>query len=200
MRNKAHILLVVVLFLFVVPIVLEAQTDSASSREYRIKAAFLYNFIKFVDWPKEKTTNNNSITIGIIGRDQFGMAFEPVDNKQVKGKKVIIKRFKGTEELKQSSGQIEAIRKCHLLFVCRSEKELLREIIDIVKCHSVLTVGDMKGFLESGGIINFLIEDEKVCFEINNTAAKQAKLEIRSKLLRLAKRVIEEDTSNKAKN
>ena len=192
MRIRAHNLIVLALALFVAIIAPNARADSAPSREYQIKAAYLYNFIKFVDWPEEKMADSNEpITIGIIGKDPFGKAFEPIKNKQVKGKKVVIKRFKGFEELKKSAEQIEAIRKCYLLFVCRSQKKQLRKIINLVKDHNVLTVGDMKGFLKSGGIINFMMEDKKVRFEINNTAAKQAKLTIRSKLLRLAKRVKE---------
>ena len=69
-----------------------------------------------------------------------------------------------------------------------------------VKGHSVLFVGDAKNFLESGGMINFIKENEKVRFEINNKAAKEAGLDIRSKLLRLAKRVIDEKASNGGKN
>ncbi len=161
----------------------------------------MYNFINFVDWPKEKfEDNDNLITIGIIGKDPFGQAFEPLKNKQAKGKKVLIKRFISFKESKLSNDQIEAIRKCHLLFICRSEKEQLGKIINIVKDHNVLTVGDMNDFLESGGIINFVIDDQKVRFEINNNAAKQEKLNIRSKLLRLAKKVIEEQTSGKKNN
>jgi len=69
-----------------------------------------------------------------------------------------------------------------------------------LKGSPILTIGESDGFLESGGIINFLMEDEKVRFEINNTAAKQARLKIRSKLLRLAQRVIEEKTPNGTRN
>ena len=178
-----------------------ARADSESSQEYQVKAAFLYNFINFVDWPEEKLAESkDSITIGIIGKDPFGKAFEPIRNKQVKGKEILIRRFKGFEQSQQSGAQIEAMRKCHLLFICRSEKKQLREIINSVKGRSVLAVGDVAGFLESGGIINFLMEDKKVRFEINNTAAKQAKLAIRSKLLRLAKRVIGQETSDEAEN
>lgn len=200
MRLKTSHFIVLCLFLLTVPTVLLARDGPASVREYQIKAAFLYNFINFVDWPKEKATgSDNPITIGIIGKDPFGRAFEPLENKQVKGQKVLIKRFQNLEELKQSSEQIESLRKCYLLFICYSERKKLSEIINLVKDHSVLIVGDMKDFLESGGIINFLMEDKKVRFEINNTAAKQAELKIRSKLLRLAKRVIEEKPSEDPK-
>jgi len=189
------------LFTLVLVAAPRVRADSEKSKEYQIKAAFLYNFINFVDWPKEKVEDNdNLITIGIIGKDPFEQAFEPLKNKQTKGKKVLIKRFISFKESTLSTDQVEAIRKCHLLFICRSEKEQLRKIINIVKDHNVLTVGDMNDFLESGGIINFVIDDQKVRFEINNNSAKQAKLNIRSKLLRLAKKVIEEETSGKKNN
>jgi len=201
MKSKLYILIVLALALFVVPIVPEARADSARSKEYQIKAAFLYNFIKFVDWPKEKIADSNEpITIGIIGKDPFGNAFVPLKGRQAKGRKVVVKRIKGFEGLKKSSEKdkseldrkIETLRKCHLLFICSSEKERLKYIINTVKYDGVLTIDGMKGFLEFGGIIKFLMEEKKVRFEINVAAAKRAKLKIRSKLLRLAKRVVKE--------
>jgi hypothetical protein len=204
MQIRAYNLIVFALALFAAPISVQAQDDSAQNREYQVKAAFLYNFVKFVDWPKEKTPDSNEpIIIGIIGNDPFGNAFEPIKDKPVKGTSVIIKRFLGLKGLKESSEkhpQIEAIRECHLLFICRSEKQNLTETINLVKDHSVLTVADSEVFLESGGIINFVMEENKVRFEINVTAAKQAKLQIRSQLLRLAKRVAEEKPSGEAKS
>ena len=186
------------LVLFVTAFTPQAQADPTASREYQVKAAFLYNFMNFVDWPEEKLSDNNEpITIGIIGNNPFGDAFKPIQDKLVKGKKVVIQQFQGLEELKKSSEehpQIEAIRKCHLLFVCQSEKGSLKKIIDLIKDYSVLTVGDMEGFLESGGIINFVMEENKVRFEIDIAAARRAKLKIRSQLLRLAKRVVGQDT------
>ena len=200
MKIKPYILLLT-LFILVLVAAPRIRADSEEIKEYQIKAAFLYNFINFVEWPKEKAADSNEpITIGIIGKDPFGKAFEPLKDKLTKGKQVLIKRFVSLKESKLSTDQIEAIRKCHLLFICNSEKEQLKEIINLVQGHSILIVGDMDGFLESGGIINFVIEDNKVRFEINNYTAKQAKLNIRSKLLRLAKRVIEEDRSKGAKD
>ena len=187
--------------LFAVSIAPQARADSAASKEYQIKAAFLYNFIKFVDWPKEKVSDaNEPIVIGIIGKDPFGKAFEPVKDKKVKNRKVVIRRFKGFEEIKKSAEndksklqqQIQAIRRCYILYICPSEQEQLKEIVSWVKAHPVLMVAEAKGFLDAGGIINFLMEENKVRFEINVTAAKQAKLKIRSQLLQLAKRVVKE--------
>jgi len=185
-----------------------AQAAPETNREYQIKAAFLYNFVKFTDWPGESAADskapdtidsNEPITIGIIGEDPFGNAFEPVKDKRVKGRKIALKRFKGLEESKQSNEQIEGVRKCHLLFVCRSQKEQLGEIIDLVKDRPMLTVADMSGFLESGGMINFIMEENKIRFEINLTAARHAGLRISSKLLGLAKRVLREELFEGAK-
>jgi hypothetical protein len=183
----------------------KAVADSTPSQEYQVKAAFLYNFLQFVDWPEEKFADSNEpIIIGVIGNDPFGNAFEPIVSKKVKGRAVVIKRFNGLEELKKSVEkdklrEIETLTKCHLLFICSSEQKNLKEIIDTVKDHSVLTVGEMEGFLESGGIINWFVEEKKIRFEINTAAAERAKLKIRSNLLRLAKRVVEKDAAQENK-
>lgn len=203
MRIKAYNLMVLALALFVTPVVPKAKADSITNHEYEIKAAFLYNFIKFVDWPPKKVADSNdTITIGIIGEDPFGNAVDIIRGEQVKGRKLVVRRFKRFEKSKKSNGkdkpsvhkEIKAIRKCHLLFICPSEKKNVREIMKALKGSHVLTVGDMNGFLESGGVINLIAEDKKICFEINISAAKRAGLEIRSQLLRLAKRVVREDT------
>lgn len=199
MRIRAYNLIVLVLL--VAAIAPRAKADSTSSREYQVKAAFLYNFIQFVDWPEEKLADGGEpIIIGIIGEDPFGDAFEPIKDKKVKGRGVVIKRFKSFEQLKKSTEkdktksdqEIETLTKCHLLFICSSERKNLKEIINTVKDHSVLTVGEMEGFLEDGGIINWFVEERKIRFEVNVSAAQQARLEIRSKLLRLAKRIVED--------
>jgi len=202
MRIKAFNLIALASVLLIAAIASKARADSATGSEYQVKAAFLYNFIKFADWPEEKMADDNEpIIVGIIGSDPFGDAFKPIKDKPIRGKKVIIKLFKGLEELKKKSEkdtsekhpQIKAIRKCHLLFICNSEKERFKETINLVQDYSVLTVADTQGFLESEGIVNFVMEEKKVRFEINVTAAKQAKLKIRSQLLRLAKRIVEKE-------
>ncbi|MBU1260026.1 MAG: YfiR family protein [Planctomycetes bacterium] len=194
MKIKIYILMFLILALFAVP---KAQAGSATAREYQVKAAFLYNFIMFIDWPDGKMpAANEPIIIGIIGKDPFEDAFDPVKDKQAKGRKVVVKKFKGFEELKKSdetefNQQIEAVKKCHLLFICLSEKKNVKEITDLVKGSNILIIGDMPKFLEAGGgMINFVLEEQKIRFEVDAAAAKQAGLKIRSQLLRLATRVI----------
>jgi hypothetical protein len=209
MKIRAYNSIVLALVLFMVAVAPKASADSAASLEYQVKAAFLYNFIKFVDWPKGKTTDSNApLTIGIIGQDPFEDAFEPLQERETKDRKVIIQRFEGFVELEKSGKKkkdqphpkSQDIQKCHLLFICPSESERIADIIASVKDHSVLTVADTQGFLEAGGIINFIVEEKKVRFEINVTTAKRAKLQIRSQLLRLAKRVVEEKDAEENKN
>jgi len=201
MRSKICIFVVLVLILLAMPTT--QVVEAAENKEYQIKAAFLYNFIKFVDWPKEKMSDvNEPIVVGIIGKDPFGNAIDIITGEHVKDKKLVVRWFNSFEDSKKSDEknkpgvhrEIEAIRKCHLLFFCSSEKNDIEEIMKPLKGSHVLTVGDMNGFLESGGVINFIIENKKVRFEINIPAAKRAGLEIRAQLLRLAKRVIKEDT------
>lgn len=204
-RSKLYILIVVYFGVQAALITPQAFAASASSREYQVKAAFLYNFIQFTEWPAAKIAdNNNAISIGIIGDDPFGAAFDPVKEKSVKNKKMVIKRFgrfteliKGANEDKSKSAEnTEALRKCHVLFVCDSEKENLSKIIEIVKDSAVLTVGQSENFLDDGGIIRFIKEAEKVAFEVNIIAAKEAGVQVSSQVLRLAKRVITEETAD----
>lgn len=192
MRTKVYILIITVLTIHFVTLTSQVYAESSSSREYQVKAAFLYSFINFIDWPKEKMKDDNDepILMGIIGKDPFGDAFEPIKNKLVKGKRVVVRRFKGFNEIKNSIDEIDTLGKCHLLYICPSEKGNNHRIIEIAQKNSILTVGDTESFLEDDGIINFIMEENKVRFEINNNAAEKSKLNIRSKLLRLAKRVI----------
>ncbi len=197
MQLRFYILLFLSVALHIMPCSAQDRSDSERNREYKIKAAFLYNFIKFVDWPEDKSADQNKpIIIGIIGKDPFGDAFEPMTKKQIKGRNGLIKRFEGIEKLKKSGKTdksiVESLRRCHLIFICSSEKENLTDVINLVDKHGVLTVGETPGMLKSGGMINFVVEENKVRFEINLTTAKNNKLKIRSQLLRLAKKVVEE--------
>jgi hypothetical protein len=180
-----------------------ADTSSAKFKEYEVKAAFVFNFLKFIDWPQEKTAGNNSqIVIGIIGEDPFGPAADIFKDKSIEEHKLVVKRFEGIEQIKKmpekdKNERLDALKHCHLLFICQSEQKHVRDIIEIVRNSSVLTVADADGFIEAGGIINFFTEDNKIRFDINQGAAEKTGLKIRSQLLRLAKRVVTESPAAK---
>ena len=178
------------------------------SKEYQIKAAFLYNFVMFVDSRRLQQASeeaqtvdpNEPILIGILGQDPFEEAFEALKGKRLKNRPVVVKRFKGFSAWADDDGQVparhpqlDAITKCHVLYICASERRHHHAILEPIRTLSILTVADTPGFLEVGGMINFLIEGKKVRFEINTAAAERAKLQIRAKLLRLARRVVRKD-------
>jgi hypothetical protein len=207
MKNKYTVIILAFIF---IAISLSAKgqsakpTDGRTSQdlEFKVKAAFLYNFIKFVNWPDSTDSDSNKImTFGIIGKNTFGNAFEPVNDKKTKEQEVVVKYFNSFSELQKNNDNLskatEELSKCQLLFICSSETNNLANIINIVKNKNILTVGETKDFLKAGGIINFILEDNKVRFEINLLAAKEAKLTIRSQLLRLAQKVIDEKTELK---
>jgi hypothetical protein len=191
-----------------------AETDSAPSKEYQVKAAFIYNFIKFIDSPELAPAESDKkadepaepITIGIIGENPFGKAFEALAKKKIHNRQVIIKHFGGFAknstkyrekgETKYKYKDADALKACQVLFVGSAETKYCKQIIDIVKDSSVLTIGETKDFLDTGGIISFVMEQKKVRFGVNLIAAEQAELKIRSKLLRLAKKVIKMQEKN----
>jgi len=186
--------------------------DDAPGRAQQLKAAFIYNFIKFVEWPDEKDVDHDKpITIGIIGSRDFVQAFEPIKHERIKNRDISIKYFAGYERLTESSEpndqqwqqSMAALKACDVLLLCKCNDAHIGNSTEIVKAlrgSSILTVGETAGFLESGGMINFLMQGNKVRFEINHASAKQAKLRIRSQLLRLAQRVILEKPSDREKH
>jgi hypothetical protein len=172
LRTRA--LLVAVLLLL--PGALAAQT----APEYDVKAAFLYNFTKFVDWPASAFPDTNSLKLCLLGEDPFGRSLQAVAGEQVGSRKLTVTR---TDSLAKAGG-------CQVLFISRSERERLPQILAMVKESPVLTVGDTKGFVDQGVIVNFILEGSKVRFEINTDAADRAGLKVSSKLLQLAKRIV----------
>ena len=147
--------------------------------EYQVKAAYLFNFLKFVEWPEDAFTDSLApIVIGIVGDDPFGSALpEVVIGKTVQGRDLVIRRYHAGENLRRTS----------ILFVGTSEKKRLPQILAGLHGSSVLTVADMDGFLDQGGMIQFLSEDDRVRFAINVDATSQARLKVSSKLLSLAR-------------
>ena len=156
-------------------------------REYKIKAIYLYNFAKFTEWPMD---NNAPVVIGVIGENPFTEALNPAEMGKIKNRDVAIRLFKSFEEIKER-GNKESLRQCHLLFVSSSEEKDRDKILKAIEGSSVLSVAEMDGFLEAGGIIRFVVKDQKVAFELNLIALEKAGLTISSKIIRIANRVID---------
>jgi hypothetical protein len=174
----------------------EASTqarDSSDSSEYLIKAGFIFNFAKFVEWPTAAFAQPDSpIVIGILGTDPFGTIIDQiVQDKKIGARGFVVKRLKWGVDFKE-------LKECKILFVGASEKAHLDELVQIVKGLPILTVGEAPGFAERGGVIRFVLEDNRVRFEVNVEAARQADLTISSRLLTLA-RIIQQPTAESRK-
>ena len=146
--------------------------------EYQVKAAFLYNFAKFVQWPSQAFKKpQDPIVICVFGRNPFGSALgDVIRGKSVEGRGFVLRPVADAEEASA----------CQILFVVSSEGKRFRSLWGNLKPEGILTVGEVQGFATGGGVINFRLEGGRVRFEINVEAAEQAQLHISSKLLSLA--------------
>lgn len=153
--------------------------DSKPS-EYQVKAAFILNFAKFVEWPPSAFINSShTMNLCIVGEDPFGAALDAIRGETIGDKQIAIKYLSATQPLKG----------CQIVFVSRSEKNQLSYIVKALKGSSILSIGDTEGFAQQKVIINFYLEQNKVKFEVNEDAARSVGLKISSKLLKLAKMV-----------
>jgi YfiR/HmsC-like len=164
--------------------------DASDSSEYLIKAGFIYNFAKFVDWPSTSFSQPDApIVIGVLGTDPFGNVLDRiVADKKIGSRGFVVRRYKWGKDLKD-------LRDCQILFVSASEKAHTDEIVEFVKWLPILTIGETPGFAERGGVIRFTLEDNRVRFEVNVDAAHKANLNISSRLLTLAKIIPQSATS-----
>lgn len=148
------------------------------SLEYQVKAAFLMNFVKFVEWPASTFREPDSpISICILGEDPFGKALDQlIAGESVNGRKVTVERVKRTPP-----------KNCQVLFLSRAERAIDKTLPSLGP--GVLTVGEGDNFVREGGMIGFIIENRRVRFDINRSAAEKAELKLSSKLLSVARSV-----------
>lgn len=180
-KTAKHILLILIAAImgqFVRPAV-QARPQPPQQTEYKLKAAFLLNFLHFIDWPRSAfAADSSSFVIGVVGEDPFdGVLEQIVKGESINGRSIIVRDISSAEEAKH----------CQLLFVTRAQRERYASYLQAVSGTSTLTVGEFEGFNDQGGGINFYLEDEKLRFEINLPIVQKSGLEVSSKLLRLAK-------------
>jgi hypothetical protein len=151
----------------------------AQSKEYQVKAAFLYNFAQFVLWPATAFTNSSEpFQIGILGENPFGKALEEM----VQGETIQGRPIKVVE-----STHVERLAGCQILFISKSEAAHFNEVFSKLESRPVLTVSEDPGFIQHGGIVNFYRDGPKVRFEINPDAAGKNGLKVGSELLAVGK-------------
>lgn len=146
--------------------------------ENQVKAAFLINFPKYVDWPAEAfAETNNPVVIAVLGETKVTREIQKViPGRTVNNREIVLKRLASGED---SSG-------CHILFISAIEQQRFPNLLPQLRNTSVLTVGESEDFLERGGVINLACRAQKIALEVNLTAAGQARLKISSKLLSVA--------------
>ncbi|MEI7730584.1 MAG: YfiR family protein [Verrucomicrobiota bacterium] len=155
-------------------------TTPPGRSEYELKAAFLHKFAMFVEWPVQSfDTTNAPIVIGILGRDPFGPKLEAVlASKRVHGRAVEFQRFARVEDV--------LLARCQMLFIASSEQARLPAILEAIKTVPLLTVGDSPGYGETGVMINLVVREQSLRFEINRQSAVRVGLQVSSQLLELA--------------
>jgi hypothetical protein len=155
-----------------------AGSQTTPTSEYAVKAAFLYNFAKFVEWPADTFRGpREPVTFCIMGDDPFGPELDQtIAGKTVMGRRIVVRRLAGTARMDE----------CRILFVSSSERPRIDQVLAAVADRAVLTVGEDETFVRAGGMIGFVLRENRVRFWIDRGAAARARLSISSQLLELA--------------
>ncbi len=149
------------------------------TRWQQIKSAYVYKFSGYVDWPDAH--RDERFTIGVLGENPFGSALFALGRRTFDGKPVAVRQIASVSEASS----------CHVLLISDSERGRLDEIVTALDGQSVLTVSEIDGFLEAGGMIQMMVHKNKVRFSINLNAARRASLDVHAPLLALARHVIQ---------
>jgi hypothetical protein len=166
------------LFLLIGPGTCKSAAQTGTQHEYELKAGVLYHIIEYVQWPAEVVSNTPAtLQIGLIGQIPFADALEVLNGKTIQGRQLIVKRI----------SDLPAAANCQVLFIGESEKPRIPEIVAEVKDRPILTVSEVEGFAEQGGMVNLLAGPNRIVMEINREVTGKAKLNISSQLLKLAK-------------
>ncbi len=154
--------------------------EPISAPEYKIKAAFLYNFAVLTEWPTTAFKSPNSpLVIGVLGKDPFGRLLdETMRGKKIHGRKIEVKRFDKVNE--------DDLKKCHVLFISASEESRTEAIFSVLKNQPILTVGDIDRFNYLGGMIWVKKVNDELKFRIRRRIVDEASLKLSSKLLALS--------------
>ncbi|MDX9833374.1 MAG: YfiR family protein [Anaerolineae bacterium] len=148
--------------------------------EYQLKAVFLYNFARYVEWPQSRLPAGAPIHVCILGRDPFGGAFTTLASKQAQGREVRVKLLTGPED-----GAA-----CHIAFIADTEERRLGTYLRALTGRSILTVSDIDGFTDAGGGIGFVTVEDRVRFDVNLAVTQAEHLKLSSQLLKVARQVV----------
>lgn len=150
--------------------------------EYKVKAAYLYNFARFVDWPATGPGSDGPIRLCILGEDPFGEALEAIEGRSAQGRSMAVRRL----------AEVDGTERCHILYLGPSEAERADRVLEHLRGRSVLTVGDFEGFAQAGGMIGFVIRADTVRLQVNPSAVRSSGLRISAKLLEVSELIGED--------
>ena len=167
----------IIVLVFLGPVLLAQAARTTSESE--LKAAFVYNFAKFVTWPQGPLDNvDKPLVIGVLGDPELGRTLQRLlEGKNLGGRPLAVMTFSGIDELRVTD----------VLFIHTDQKKTLETALQIIAGLPVLTVGESEHFAELGGVIELVTEDKRMRFDINVAAAHQAGLKIQAQLLKLAR-------------
>lgn len=150
----------------------------AGELENRVKAAYVYNFTKFIDWPSDGSSGKGEpLRICIVGSDSLRTLLGELHNREVKGRALTVVRIK----------DLNALEACNMVYISRSEERQFSLILQHLQGAPVLTVSDIPQFARKGGMIGFVTENERVKIEVNQRSIRQAGLKVSAKLLEVAR-------------
>lgn len=152
----------------------------AQPTEYQLKAVFLLNFARYIEWPAGSLHEGEAIQLCVLGRDPFGAALETIDGKQAQNRIVEVRMLVAPE---QTAG-------CHVLFVSGSEERRIATVLRGLEHAPVLTVSDLDGFVDAGGAIGFATVDDRIRFDINAEALQRAGLHPSAQLMKIARHIV----------
>jgi hypothetical protein len=157
------------------------SAEQLKASEYQVEAVYLLNFAKFVEWPGKSAPLEEAFDICVLGEYPFAAALDKtVAGESIDGRKVVVRRFSKPQEAMS----------CRILFIGLSEQARLAEILKTLDKASILTVSNLPKFSQLGGMIQFVVEANKVRFEVNLTSAERVGLTLSSELLKVATTVI----------
>ena len=177
MRRSPGALAAVIVGLLAAGAWLRAEVPAAT--EYQVKAAFLYNFARYVEWPAEAfPPTGQPFVVTVLGEDPFGPALDSVlKGRTIRDRSLSVRR----------AARLEDVEKSHILFIAGSEGEALARILRRLDAAPTLTIGESPHFAERGGMVRFRKDRDRVGFEINLTSTEKARLRVSSQLLKLAR-------------
>lgn len=168
--------------LLIIPLLFQALSVNAeeTSREYRIKAAFIYNFTKFIEWPEQDISSLESFDICMVGDERLSVAAAVLQGKPVNETKLGIRHIDSISEHQD----------CKIIFFAISNKKRLEQSLFAIEGMGILSIGDNSNFIDYGGVISLYGKNNQIKFDINQIVADRNGLKISAQLLELANRVI----------